>query len=75
MKRTVESDQYMCKLGKDDCPMNVNDGYCVAMECQNMVINYIDYAEALKKAQPKGIELLHKKSGYKPNASDSLFKK
>ncbi|MBC8490097.1 MAG: hypothetical protein H8D45_29110 [Bacteroidetes bacterium] len=39
LKNMSESNKAMCCLGKDHpCPLNVNDGYCCAIECQYKVI-------------------------------------
>jgi hypothetical protein len=53
MKRDVRSDQYMCCLGEDHpCPMNVDDGYCTANECQYMVIDNTEWEKARSTRLP-----------------------
>ena len=39
LKYISENNKAICCLGKDhSCPLNVNDGYCCAIECQYKVI-------------------------------------
>lgn len=64
MKRRFNSDQYMCCMNYTACPMNVNNNYCVAQECQYMVLDHTIADECFKKQIKEELELNESRRAY-----------
>ncbi len=53
MKAIKNRDDAMCALGEEhSCPLNVNDGYCCAMQCIFMVYQIREHKEIPPTAKP-----------------------
>lgn len=49
MIRQFKTDQYVCSMRREECPMNAYNNNCIAYECQHMVLDHVIAEDCIKK--------------------------